>query len=504
MGRAWRMGLLAWCVAGSLAVASRPGIGRADLFYFAEGGAVQLRGETRGETILLETPDGSLEFLRDDFRAIVPGHWPEDEWGPRRASALAGGAEARFAAAWWALENGLTPQAVAMVREAHAADPRHAPSARMVAALERLDQPLPDPELGRIHRAMGGHADESRGAHVILLHQHGHADANERVDLLERVVTSYYLLLAAQGIELPAPRHRLATAWFARRGDYLAFLDSEKAHSFRATQGYYHPTLDAVFSYDARSSARQTTAREALAARRRELARLTGGLDRLPPRGRSRLDSGEIPPQNLDKTEDRRRLDRHARDVDRQELLLEMERRSLDFGTAAHEMVHQLVASSGLAPRHDDFPIWLHEGFAAQFEVLRGGRWAGIGRAHDLRLPDWRALQPLPRLAPLVHDIGFGHGYRRDSYAAAWALVYYLRKTHPQQFLTFLDLLRAPQLFPAPRADHIFSTFQSAFGENLDSLEADWYRYIASLKTPLEAQRLFIPPASTLPVSGCN
>lgn len=498
MGRARRISVLAWCIAGSLAVAFRPGISRADLFYFAEGGAVQLHGEARGEKILLETPDGDLEFLRDDFRAIVPGHWPEDEWESRRESALAGGPEARFAAAWWALENGLTPQAVAMVRQAHAADPLHAPSARMVAALERLDKPIPDPDLEPIHRAMGGRADESRGAHVILLHQHGRAEAEERVDLLERVATSYYLLLAAQGIELPAPRHRLATAWFARRSDYLAFLDSEKATAFRATQGYYHPTLDAVFSYDARSSDRQMAARKLIAARRRELSRLTGELDGLL------LRSGEVSLETLNRTETRRRLDRRAGDIDRQELFLEMERRSLDCGTAAHEIVHQLVSSSGLAPRRDAFPIWLHEGFAAQFEVLRGGRWAGIGRAHDLRLPDWRALQPPPRLAPLVRDIGFGHGYRRDSYAAAWALVYYLRKAHPHQFLTFLDLLRAPQLIPDTRGDRVFSAFQSAFGGNMAALETDWHRFIASLRTPLEVQTLMTPPVSDLPGSARN
>jgi hypothetical protein len=502
MKRAWRIGVLAGCVAGGLAVASRPVTGRADLFYFAGGGAVQLHGRARGERILLETPDRTLEFHRDDFRAIVPGHWPEDEWASRRESALAGGAESRFAAAWWALENGMTPQAVAMVREAHAADPRHAPSARMVAALDRLDRPISDPDLGPLRRAMGGHADECRGPHVVLLHQHGRAEADERVDMLERVVTSYYLLLSAHGIQLPAPGHRLATAWFARRSDYLAFLDSEKATAFRATQGYYHPTLDAVFVYDARSSDRQMAARKALAARRRELSRMTGGLDLVTPGDRLHRQSGEVPPRDRDPADDRRPRERRARDLDRQELLLDMERRSLDFGTAAHEMVHQLVAVSGLAPRHDAFPIWLHEGFAAQFEVLRGGRWAGIGRAHDLRLPDWRTLQPPPRLAPLVRDIGFGHGYRRDSYAAAWALVYFMRKAHPQEFLNFIDLLRAPHSIAAPGDDRVFSAFRSAFSSNTNALEADWHRFVATLRTPLEAQTPIIPPMSALPRPG--
>ena len=85
----------------------------------------------------------------------------------------------------------------------------------------------------------------------------------------------------------------------------------------------------------------------------------------------------------------------------------------MDEGTAAHEMIHLLAANSGLRPRHDSFPVWLQEGLAMQFEVVRGGRWAGIGRANDLRLPDWRRLPTAPRLEPLVHDAGYGHGYER-------------------------------------------------------------------------------------------
>ena len=82
-------------------------------------------------------------------------------------------------------------------------------------------------------------------------------------------------------------------------------------------------------------------------------------------------------------------------------MLLDLERRSIDLGTAAHEMIHQLAAESGFLPRHDAFPHWLNEGLAAQFEVIRGGRWSGISRAHDLRLPDWQTdSRPNPAGAP--------------------------------------------------------------------------------------------------------
>ncbi|HSU82965.1 MAG TPA: DUF1570 domain-containing protein, partial [Thermoanaerobaculia bacterium] len=198
------------------------------------------------------------------------------------------------------------------------------------------------------------------------------------------------------------------------------------------------------------------------------------------------------PSRTLNRAEARSFLDRLRRDVRRQRLLLDLDRRAIDWGTAAHETIHQLVSASGLSPRHGEFPLWLHEGFAAQFEVVRGGRWAGIGRAHDIRLPDWRTIDPPPRLAPLLRDAGFGRGYQRNLYAQAWALVYYLRKQHPREFLTFLDMLRTPDDDRIPRADRTVAAFRNAFGDDLDGLEADWRRYMGTLKTPLEEGE---PPA---------
>jgi hypothetical protein len=161
-------------------------------------------------------------------------------------------------------------------------------------------------------------------------------------------------------------------------------------------------------------------------------------------------------------------------------------------------MVHQLTADSGLVPRHDAFPAWLHEGFAAQFELIRGGRWAGISRANDLRLPDWRGLKPAARLERLVRDTGFGRGYQRDLYAQAWALVYYLRMRHPGEFVTFLDLLRNPLVEAAsdggpardsaqePHGERVVAAFRRAFGNDLDVLDGDWHQYMAGIRTPLE------------------
>jgi hypothetical protein len=462
---------------------------RAELVYFDKGTEAQVPVTIDGTNVRADLPGRSLEFVKDDFRKIVPGFWPEREWKSREVEAIAGGAEARSAAAWWALENGLTPQAESMLRAAHQADPKHQPTARMVAALGRLAKPCEDPDLEPLLRAIGGSSEVARGPHVILVHQQTAAEATERVDLLERVLTTYYLLFAAQGIDLTVPNRRLASAVFSEHKDYLEYLRAEHSETFRSTRGYYHPSLNAVLAYDSRSSGTLRQLGEVLAVRQRELATLESTLERLPPRGRLMIEIRGESPRTMSRAQARKHLQSLRHDLNRRELTREVDRRSIDLGTAAHEMVHQLVASSGLAPHHDDFPLWFHEGFAAQFEVIRGGRWAGVGRAHDLRLPDWRALPRRTSLALLIEDQGFGRGYQKDSYAQAWALVYYLRKERPQQFLTFLDLLRAPDA-AAPRSkSRSASVFRLAFGDDLDELEKSWHAYLDSVRTPLEENR---------------
>ena len=398
-----------------------------------------------GNHVVIELPEGKYEFLREDFRKLVPGFTPQREWDARRQEAQSAGFTARYEAVWWAIENGLASEAAAELRASHGTTRTHAPTARMVAALDKLDGRATDPELLRVPQGPGNLDQHRSGPHVVLLHQPGRRhEAEERVALLERVITGYYLLFAAQGIELSVPTRRLIFAWFADQKDYLAFLHSQNADAFATTRGYYHPTWNAVVAYDAPSSDRQQSGQETASARREELRQFQTTVDRLPARARLRVTLTGESARTLGRADALALIDRLEREVRREELLLDLERRAINDGTATHEMIHLLAANSGLLPRHDAFPIWLQEGLAMQFEVIRGGRWAGIGRVHDLRLPDWRRIQPPPPLEPLVRDTGYGRGYQRDLYAQAWSLVYYLRAQHPEQFLTFLDLLRSP------------------------------------------------------------
>lgn len=441
---------------GALASALAVGLARADLVYFARGGQAQVPATIEGDRVELDTPTGPKIFDRSDFVAIVPGDDPVRQWPERRARAIRdGGAETLFAASWWALENGLTPEAVALLREGRikAEAIGHGPSLKALGMLDRLGDPCPDrPDLASIvARLRPSRFAEVRGDHVILFYQADEAEARRRLELLERVVTTFSLGFAAQGVALSPPGQKLVSVWFADRRDYAGFLQRSEAAPFLDTQGFYHPILRAVFAFDPRSGETQAAGRRAIANRSRDGA--------------------------------------PASEVDRMTLLLDLEWRSIDLGIAAHETVHQLTAATGLASRPEAFPPWLHEGLAAQFEVVRGGRWAGVGRVNDLRMPDWRSIRPASRLAPLLVDDGFARGYRRDSYAEAWGLVYFLRKSRPREFLTFLDRLRNPGLESMPPHERALLAFRDAFGGDIPALEREWRHFLGELETPLESGR---------------
>lgn len=484
--------LVAALVAALLAVSVATA--RADLIYFREGRRIQIPATTEGGSIVIRLSGERYEFAPEDLAKRVPGFVPAEEWPSRREAAAGGSPSVRFAAAWWALENGLVDEAAAELRAIHADAPTHEPTRRMVAVLDDLETPREDPDLGPFRRALGVATKIARGPCVALLHQHSDEEAAERVAFVGRVVTAYHLLFAGSGVPLATPRHRLVVGWFADRDDYRAFLNAHDAQAFAPTRGYFHPTWNAVVMYDDRSDERYRSERAALDKRREEAATLREGLDGLPEAGRLKIAIAGRRPRNVGKTDGPALVDALDRDVRRGELLLEADRLAYDLGITAHELVHLLAADSGLSPRHDAFPLWLQEGLAMQFEVVRGGRWAGIGRPHDLRLPDWRRVQPAPALEPLLRDKGFGRGYSRDPYVEAWALVYFLRARRGDRFLKYLDLLRIPR--GDSETFDPSDVFHRVFGDATTDLELQWRQCLSTTRTPLEShQPSLVPPS---------
>ncbi len=471
--------ILPWII-GLSALTATPG-SFADHLHFSEGGGVRLPSSIDGADVVLDTPMGLLRFPRGDFSSIDSTPEPAREWPKRRGDAIKQGAPSRLASALWALDHGLVAEAQIAIREAHAADPSHPETSRLVRILDRLEAPCPDPELATLLRSAPRGHRIARGPHILLIHQMTDAKAAERVQFLERIVAAFALSFGSLGIELPPPRFKLPSICFSRNADYLAFLHDAGADAFGSTRGYHHPARGLVASYDCRDDATQRTAREDVEARREELARFGRSLEAVAPGARVRMSVSGEPSRTVSRDEARTWLGSLGRRLDRREMLLELNRREIDLGVAAHETVHQLVASSRLAPRFDAFPVWLQEGLAMQFETMRGGRWAGLAEPSPFRLRDYRSLSSPPLLAPLLSDAGLGRGYDRDAYARSWSFVYFLRSDRPATWISLLDALRAP----TPDGDSAGSRSSHALlptdRESGSDLEAAWHRVIDAL-----------------------
>jgi hypothetical protein len=463
---------------------------RGELVVFAEGGAAQLPAEFDGEVVRLIGPEGPVEFLRDDFHTIVPGHWPEADWPDLRDRALAGDASRRYSAAWWALEHGLIDEAVAMLRSANESDPGLQPVAQLIELLDRLDRPAASPDLASLRKVLpGGSFSVVENDRLVLLHQHDEAEAAGRLDLLDRVLTAFFLSFAAQGFPLQVPPEKLVAVWFAEESDYLDYIRKEVGESFLTTRGYYHPTRRVVFFINPRNRGEDRRLEAARKARLLELDRAEASLSSVPAGARFRFGISGERPRILDRASASRLVSRLRRDTQREELLRLLDRSHAGSAAAVHEVVHQLVIASGLAPGYDRFPVWLHEGIAMQFEAFRGGRWAGLGSIPAHRLDQWRALPYPPPIEPILRDEGFGSGYVVDRYASAWALVWFLRTEQPERFVAFLDRLRNPIGEPSLEpGDRVLSAFWASFGPDLDGLRSDWITGLGALRSPLEAE----------------
>ena len=329
--------------------------------------------------MILDAPGGPVTFEADDFRLIVPGGDPAAEWPARLRRPARRASDGLLAAAWWALENGLTPEA----DRDPPRDPRRRPGARADRdPRSRPSTPSPPPCPTRIGSDfppdLGRGFRTARSPHFLLLSRLDEAEAAGRLDLLERVYTSFFLTLRR-------PRHRPRPAppspdrrRLRRRRPNTSTSSPRGCRRLRRRpRAIYHPPAALVATIDPRDIALDP----GLASRRREQAPLRDDWRGRPARPR---------PAGL--LLDLERLGHRPR------------RRGPRDGPSARRR------RRGLAPRHDAFPTLAPRG---PRRPVRGRprRPMGGRRPRQRPPPPRLALPPPPpRLAPLVRDEGFGHG----------------------------------------------------------------------------------------------
>ena len=162
-----------------------------------------------------------------------------------------------------------------------------------------------------------------------------------------------------------------------------------------------------------------------------------------------------------------------------------------NIATVVHEATHQIAFNSGMHTRYADNPLWLVEGMAMYFETpdLRNKTgWRTAGAVNDERLGQFRDFLAKRRkpdsLATLIcTDARFTDAEQMpDAYSEAWALSYFLIRTKKEAYVKYLTGVSAKPLLVWDKPAERLAEFRTAFGDDLDQLNADLLKYLRKLK----------------------
>jgi hypothetical protein len=257
--------------------------------------------------------------------------------------------------------------------------------------------------------------------------------------LYERLYDGFYNFWTKKGLKLRDPELPLVAVVFDTRESYSVFAREELGESVGSIIGYYSLRSNQVTMYD-----------------------LTG-LEGLGLKGAK---------------------------AERIKTLLSRPEAERNVATIVHEATHQLAFNSGMQTRYADIPFWVSEGLAVYFETpdldSKAG-WKKIGAVnHHNRLQFARYLtqRPANSLEVLLTD---DKRFRDPStapnaYAEAWAFNYYLLKRRSDDYSKYLQSLTKLEALVALEPRQRIALFTAAFGDDLNRLEADWLKFMRTVK----------------------
>ena len=457
---------------------------RADVIEYTLPGtdlAMLIQGKAQrnpGGTITVTHPKyGNFYFSSENVRIYEVA--PTTQLFSRKLGAAQAkkDADAAMEAAQWALRHGLLPQVYAAIDAALAIDPQHADARNMAELREKIRQPLPDnPEQEeRLRKSVRLYDMKvAKSNHYLLLHdtpdepsgREKKSRSQLRLELLEQVYESFLLRFYSQGVELEVPQERLMVVLFNEYDDFYDY-STNLSPSLASAAGFWDPDTNVAYFYDQGSDelfkVLNRITKEMIEAKEEALRR------RLPGAGQLR------------------------RITDALVLLVDVARENEDITVVSHECTHQMAGNTGLLPRGVSIPSWVHEGLATYFESPSEAAWSGIGAVNETRIEWYRALEPHKSISNIdfivgdqIFDYAASHGAKLHGYGQAWALTHFLMERRFDQFMDYyrrLGELPPDIIFSAETLNEVFT---ESFGEDRDTLNLEWRRYMRTLKTDME------------------
>ncbi|MEQ1826465.1 MAG: DUF1570 domain-containing protein [Pirellula sp.] len=277
--------------------------------------------------------------------------------------------------------------------------------------------------------------------HFVVCYNTSDVYARWNSSLYERLYKGFFRFWKEKGVELTPPRFPLVAVVFETKQDYVRYASNE-FEGAENTIGYYHQSTNRLASYD--------------------LTGIEGMLQPGAPVLRDELINQILMQPQAERT----------------------------VATIVHEACHQISFNCGLQVRLGDNPLWLSEGLATFFESPDGSNpngWGGTGKVnkHNLvNLAKYLPVRPVDSLQRLLmedHRLRSGET-SASAYAEAWGLTYYLLKSKPKQFVTYLNNIREKP--PGNQSDSKarIELFQKCFGDDLAKFDKDFIRFMQKVR----------------------
>jgi len=281
-----------------------------------------------------------------------------------------------------------------------------------------------------------------RTAHYLVCHNTSKPYAEWCGALYERLYRVFHNYWSRRGLSLYEPEFPLVAVVFRDKASFEHYSAKELGEAVGSIIGYYSLTTNRVTMYD-----------------------LTG-VESFRARGGRRLTAGEINRALATPT---------------------MER---TVATVIHEATHQIAFNCGLHRRFADIPLWLSEGIAMYFETpdLKSSRgWRNIGGVNQVRLAEFRNGLSNRRDDALRSLLADDQRFRAtdemsQAYPESWALVYFLMRQRPRQFVEYLKVMsqKKPLMTDTPQSR--LAEFRAAMGQDLNQLDEIFLRQLMRVR----------------------
>lgn len=181
---------------------------------------------------------------------------------------------------------------------------------------------------------------------------------------------------------------------------------------------------------------------------------------------------------------------RSARSFQKVDAILSRPQAAFNVATIVHEATHQISFNRGMFPRSGPFSLWLSEGVSMYFEVPDSSSSRGWSHRGVSDKPNYYRLKVLKGsrrsagkdfLQDLIKETNYMENVQ-FSYAASWALFFYLNEKAPKKLAKYIDFLNTKPPFTVYSPEDRIADFEKFFGNDWNDFYRNFDRFFQNLR----------------------